>query len=167
MAYCPNCAAVLDPTQKFCARCGQPSAVFSPTPPPMQAPVAAVSDRPSSVKIGTGLVVAAMLIGLLSYIRIVFNPSLYARLGFDFWLRVFGILGIEILFIICVWKRHGWARIGLALMLIWAIYNLTTTFIRYGSHDSISYAFPLFLELVRIAGLVFLFKPESNAWYKR
>lgn len=133
----------------------------------MQVPIAVAGDRPSSVKVGTGLVVAAMVIGFLSYFRFFFNPSLYGRLPLGYFLRVFGILGIEIVLIICVWKRQAWARIGLALMILWAIYNLTTTFIRYGSRDPISYAFPLFLELMRVAGLVFLFKPESNAWYKR
>ena len=164
MAYCPNCAAVLDPTQKFCARCGQPSTIFVSTAPPLQA---AAEGRPSSVKIGTGLALLAMVIGLFSYYRLVLNPTMYSRLPFSFFLRFFGFLGVDIVLIICLWKRQAWARIGLALIIAWAIYNLTTGFIRYGSRDPISYAFPHFLELLRIAGLVFLFKPESNAWYKR
>jgi hypothetical protein len=165
MAYCPNCAAVLDPTQKFCARCGQPSTIFVPTAPLTAAPVA--GDRPSSVKIGTGLVLLALVIGLLSFFRIFLSPSVFSRLGFSFWLQFFGIRGIEAVLIICVWKRQGWARIALVAMLVWAIYNLIERFIYYGARDPISYAFPVFLELIRIAALVFLFKPESNAWYKR
>ena len=59
MAYCPHCAAVLDPNLAMCASCGQ---LVNAAPPPVP-PV--VDTRPDSVRLAVILLLISWAIPLL------------------------------------------------------------------------------------------------------
>ena len=157
--YCSYCAGVLDPTQPYCPKCGRPV----PT-----AAAAATNERPSSVNLAALLLALALGISLLSTAGIFFTPSLISRLPAMFYATTIGFLILEIVLLICIWQRQGWARIALALVLVWGIGNLMMSMLRMGA----SYPFwtlltPILVDGLRVGAVYLLFRPASNAWYRK
>jgi hypothetical protein len=74
-----------------------------------------------------------------------------------------------IVLMICVWQRQAWARIAIALLLFWGITNLMTTGLRMGGSmaSAASLAFPLLIAIMRACAVYLLFRPDSNAWFKK
>ena len=169
MAYCPNCAAVLDPAQRFCSRCGMASA----TPPPATAPAAApalpysVDRRPSSVTTAAVLLLissaisAAMVVNLIFNYRRAVTPELLTRtFGFDI---------LWILFVIGLWQRQNWARFAVLVLIVWGVGNLAYNMIRVMSsgYGIAAFAVPILLAAIHVAAAVLIFNSASNAWFKR
>lgn len=72
MAYCSYCAAALDPALTMCTRCDRAVAAE-----PAPVPVSVMNRIPSSVQLGTGLLVASLVISLFSLVGL-FLPYLGA-----------------------------------------------------------------------------------------
>jgi hypothetical protein len=164
MAYCPNCAAVLDPAQKFCSRCGQPSPAFAPAP---AQPVTGGDERPSSVIAGIVLLAISFAISIMSVANILIS---YPRAATPMFLtRSFGFDILWILFTIGLWQRQGWARFAILLLTLWSAGNLLYGVIRVASSGAAIYGFalPLGIAALHVGALVLLFRPDSNAWFKR
>ena len=164
--YCSYCAGVLDPSQTVCPKCGRPVPVSAPAATPIAA--ASPNERPSSVSLAALLLVIALGISLLSTASILVNPSLISRLPASFYARTIGFLVLEIVLLVCIWQRQSWARIGLALVVVWGIGNLMMSMLRMGA----SYPFwnlfvPILLDGMRVWAVYLLFRPASNAWYRK
>jgi len=157
--YCSYCAGVLDPSQAVCPKCGRPAPV---------AAVAAPDERPSSVRLAALLLVIALGISLLSTTSLLLNPGLIGRLPAWFYARTIGFLVLEIVLLVCIWQRQGWARIGLALVLVWGIGSLMMSMLRMGaSYPFVNLFVPILVDGLRIGAVYLLFKPASNAWYRK
>jgi hypothetical protein len=169
--YCSYCAGVLDPSQAVCPKCGravEAAPVAVPVAVPMIAAAAPAGERPSSVRLAALLLLIALGISMLSVAGYVLRPGVYSRLPASYIARTIGFLGLEIVLLVCIWQRQAWARIGLALALVWAIGNLSITILRIGG--SVAFA-STFLVSILVAGLrvwalYLLFRPESNGWYR-
>ena len=156
--YCSYCAGVLDPSQSVCAKCGRP----------VPAATAPANERPSSVSLAALLLVIALGFSMLSTASIFLTPSLISRLPASFYARTIGFLVLEIVFLVCIWQRQAWARVGLVLVLVWGIGNLMMSMLRIGaSFAFVSLAVPILVDGLRLAALSLLFRPASNAWYRK
>jgi len=135
----------------------------APPSVPIAAPV--VDERPSSVKTAVVLLVVALAIGLLADLALLST----SRLPSTFFLRALMYLALDVALIVGVWKRQAWARIVLAVLLIWVIGNLSVTLIRYAG--SLSFAWSLgvtvLCEVLRAIAIFLLFRADSNAWFKK
>jgi hypothetical protein len=140
-----------------------PAPVVVPASVPMTATV--VDQRPSNVKIAVGLLVVALGIGLLGDLALLST----SRLPSTFFLRAVMYIALDVALIAGVWKRQAWARIVLAVLLIWVIGNLSVSLIRYGG--SLSFAWSLgvtvLCEVLRAIAIFLLFRADSNAWFKK
>jgi hypothetical protein len=165
MAYCSYCAAVLDPGQPVCARCGRPAAVAAATP---SAPAVA-EKRPSSVRLATILLLIAWGANFLSLAGFLVNPSVFTRMSVLVPLRMVGLSLLWMVLPICIWARQNWARFAVVVFLVWAIGNLAFTIYRYAGSSTIALtlAMPLLTDALRVWAAVLLFKPESTAWFKK
>lgn len=163
MAYCSYCAAVLDPGQQVCARCGRPSAV-APIPPP-----AALPARPSSVRLAAIFLLISWAVSLLTLISIFVAHTLATRLPALFLLRSVGLWILWIVLIIAIWQRHNWARIGALLLFLWSIGTLVFSVLNLGGSGTLalSLAFPLLVNALRACAVYLLFKPETNLWFQK
>jgi hypothetical protein len=154
--YCSYCAAVLEPNQQICARCGRPTAV---------PPAALVADaRPSSVTAAIMLLLIAWVIGLFSFAAILF------RIGMRFSFiqsAFFSILWIAL--IIALWQRQSWARIAVVVLIAWNVANLTMTFIRIAGMNASMWGLSIVVgeSIMRVAAAILLFGPPSNAWFRK
>src|SRR6202035_1105843 len=98
--YCSYCAAVLEPNQQLCPRCGRPTG--TPTG----------DARPSAVSAGIMLLGVSWVIGLLSL-----APSLF-RIGLRFsFLQTIFFTFVWLALIVALWQRQGWARIAVVLLI--------------------------------------------------
>jgi hypothetical protein len=160
MAYCSYCAAVLDPTQNVCSRCGRPLPTAAP---------AVVEGRPSSVRLAGILLLISCVISLLSLAGTLLTSGMVFRMPAQFLVRpiAFGILWIVLT--ILVWQRQGWARIAILLILAWSIANLLISMLRIGGALTLAFslAFALLVDALRAGAAYLLFKPDSNTWYKK
>jgi hypothetical protein len=159
MAYCSYCAAVLDPGLTICARCGHGAPV---APTPIAVPVV-VAARPSAVTVASALLLISCLISLLSVATIFIRPS---RIPSLFLARTIGLWLLWVGLTILVWQRQGWARIAILLLLAWSLANLMLTTLRF-SVAVFALAMPFLMDALRIGAAFLLFKPESNAWFKK
>jgi hypothetical protein len=165
MAYCPNCAAVFDPTQKFCARCGQATSA-APIPPAVPIPAAIpimVDARPSAVTVASALLLISCLVSLTSLASILIMPS---RIPGIFLARSIGLWILWVVLTILVWQRQSWARIAILLLLAWSLVNLMLTGLRF-SAAIFALLVPLLIDALRIGAAILLFKQESNTWFKK
>lgn len=159
--YCSYCAAVLDPTQPVCARCGRPvPAASAPSP-------AVVKGIPSSVRLAGILLLVSIAIGVLSMLNMILaHPGIGAigisALGFVVWI-------LNILCVIFLWKRQNWARILVVVLIVWSVGNLALSLLRLGGLGILNWSFtvPLAIDALRLCAIYLLFRPESNAWFKQ
>jgi hypothetical protein len=168
--YCSYCAGVLDPSQAVCPKCGRPvPAATAPVAVPIIATAAPTGERPSIVRVAALLLLIALGMSMLSVAGYMLRPGVFSRLPASYFARSIGFQVLEIVLLVCIWQRQAWARIGLALALVWAIGNLLITILRVGG--SVAFA-STFLVSILVAGLrvwalYLLFKPESNRWYRK
>jgi len=161
MAYCSFCAAVLDPGTTICARCGHAAPV---APIPVAAPPIAVVDaRPSAVTLASVLLLVSCLISLTSLASILIMPS---RIPALFVARTIGLWILWVVLTILVWQRQSWARFAILLLLAWSLVNLMLTGLRF-TVAIFALIVPLLIDVLRIGAAVLLFKPDSNAWFKK
>jgi hypothetical protein len=69
-----------------------------------------------------------------------------------------------------LWRGRAWARIATLLLVVWFFGNLAFSLFRVaGSGAAISgtFAIPVVTSVLRVAALILLFMPESNAWFAR
>jgi len=111
------------------------------------------------------LLLITWVISLLSFSGTLLSVGLTSRLPTFFLLRSFGLLLLWIVLIGCVWKRQGWARIGILLLLIWGVANLLMRMQHVVAGSAI--VIPVVLDVMRAYAVFVLFKPESNAWFGR
>ncbi len=156
--YCSYCAATLETGQAMCPRCGRETGAV------------AGEERPGSVRVAALLLLIAWGIGLLSLSGLFVQPGLIARLPAYFFARTIALAILWIVLTILIWNRQGWARIGMALVLVWGIGNLT---VQPAPHSigsvaiAISLAVPVVVDGLRICAVYLLTKPESNQWYRK
>jgi hypothetical protein len=157
MAYCSYCAAVLDANQPMCLRCGQPA----PGPVPTM-----VNARPSAVRLACVLLLVSCLISFASVASIFLAPKIMSRMPALFLARSIGLWVLWVVLTILVWQRQAWARIAILLLLAWSLGNLVLTSLRF-SVAVFALAIPFLIDALRIGAAFLLFKPESNAWFKK
>jgi|ERR1700722_4836241 hypothetical protein len=164
--YCPNCAAVLDPSQKFCSRCGQPSGV-EPGVAPTPAPFTASEKCPSSVQIAIILLSITCAISLVSTANIFLVH--HAAASPVFLTRSIGLTLLLILLVIALWQRQGWARIAILVLIVWGLGTLMFSVIRFAASSIAvwTFAIPLAIAAMRLGAVYLMFRPESNAWFKK
>lgn len=83
-----------------------------------------------------------------------------------FLVRSIGFLVLWIVLTTLVWQRQTWARIAIVLLVAWSLGNLMLT----GLHVSLAVfalAVPLLIDTMRIVAALLLFRPQSNAWFKK
>jgi hypothetical protein len=163
MAYCSYCAAVLDPNVTICARCGHATAA---APMPAAVVPVAVVARPSAVTVASVLLLISCLISLMSLASIFVMPNMLSRMPAILLGRTIGLWILWIVLTILVWQRQAWARIAILLLLAWSLMNLMLTGLRF-STAIFALVVPLLIDALRIAAAFLLFKPESNAWFKK
>ncbi len=165
MAYCPNCAAVLDPAQKFCSRCGQPSGVAPIAVTP--AVPAANGTFPTSVRMAIVILLICCAISifsvanfLLKYHRFSTSQYLVRSIGFDV---------LWIMFVIGLWQRQNWARFAVLALVAWGVGNLAFSMIRLSSSSLaiFTFALPILVAVLHVLAGYLLFRPDSNAWFKK
>jgi len=153
MAYCPNCAAVLDPSQKFCSLCGQPSAATPLAP----------QRCPSSVQIAIVLLLITCAISLVSIANLLLtHPTAASPI---FLTRSIGLTTLMILLVIALWQRQGWARIAILVLIVWGLGTLIFSMIRVPALWTL--AIPIATAALRLCAVYLFFRPESNAWFKK
>ena len=154
--YCSYCAGVLDPGQTICPRCGRQAGA-----------TALVNERPSSVRLAAILLLIAWGLGLLSFGILFQSASLTSRLPAFYFLRTAGFSVLGFMLIVCIWMRQAWARIGMVLFAGWGILNLLITIQRIPGSAMAGLAMPLLVAALRLGGIYFLFRPDSNAWFRK
>jgi hypothetical protein len=157
MAYCSHCAAVLETGKSACARCGREV---------LDAALAQItfSAPPTSVRTAVGLLLISWIIPLLLLIR---DSITYGgHIGIMAQTAVFSLLWI--VFILFLWQRQGWARIAIVALVVFAVGNIALSTLRIGSALlGWRWALALGEDFLRICAVYFLFRPESNAWFKK
>ena len=125
--FCPHCATPLDPAQQFCPTCGRAASAQSPPVPQPSAPAAAA--RPDSVRQAATLLFVSVGLSILgtlySFLFVGFNRLLSAP---TFLLTPF-LLILWVVFTICVLQRQNWARIGIAILMLWSATLVLNTFL--------------------------------------
>jgi hypothetical protein len=162
MAFCSYCAAALDPALAMCAQCGRVSEPLPVAAAPSQA-------RPFSVTQAGVLLLAAFVISVLSFGRLLTTPSIISRLGPVYWIRTIGFWIAWIVALSFFWQRQNWARIAIALLVVWHVGNLGWILMRNLGLGTVSFSFAiaLLIAVARLAALVLMFTPDSNAWFKK
>jgi zinc-ribbon domain len=160
MAYCPNCAAVLDPSQKFCSRCGQASAA-------LHAPAQTLSprQRPPSLQISVALLLISCAISLASVANLFLT---FRRAASPIFLtRSVGLTILMILLVIGLWQRQGWVRIAILALIVWGLGTLIFSMIRVAASGVApwTFAIPIAIDALRLCAVYMFFRPESNAWF--
>jgi hypothetical protein len=145
---------------------------MAPAPTAVASPptiVASTGAPPPSVKTAVLLLVVSIGISLLASAALMVRLGVQSYLSAPFFLRLLFFLALDVTFAVGVWKRQGWARILVAVLLLWAVGNLSVSLIRYaGSAANVSnFAFPVIGEVLRLIAVVLLFRAESNAWFKK
>jgi hypothetical protein len=70
--------------------------------------------------------------------------------------------------LVCIWQRQAWARIALILVLVWGIGNLMMGMLRIGaSYPFMNLFVPILVDGLRVGAVYLLFRPASNAWYRK
>jgi hypothetical protein len=164
MAYCPNCAAVLDPAQKFCSRCGQSSSV---APIAVAPAIPATSDAsPTSVRLAIVILTISLAISIFSvanfflkYHRAATSQYLVRSIGFDV---------LWILFMIGLWQRQSWARFGVLALTAWGLGSMAISMMRIASSLALfAFAVPILVAALHLFAAYLVFRPESNAWFRK
>ncbi len=135
-------------------------------PVPAQ-PIVVADQRPSSVTIGIVLLVLCCLVSIFSIVSILYN---YPRAATpEFLTRSVGLDVLWILLIIGLWQRQGWARFAILALSIWSLGTLLYSIIRVTSSGGAIFAFaiPMAITAMHFGALFLLFRPDSNAWFKR
>lgn len=168
MAYCPNCAAVLDPNLKFCSRCGQASGVAAVAPPPVSVPPSVGEESPGSVKIAIAILVITLAVSVLS---VAYYLVRYSRYATPLYLtEVFGFNILWILFLIGLWLRQNWARFAVLALVVWGAGQLFFNFVRLSTLSNFrifAFAMPIGIAALHIIAVVLVFQSASNAWFKK
>jgi hypothetical protein len=162
MAYCSYCAAVLDPSQATCARCGRPAAT---APAPV---TAVVSARPGSVRLAGVLILISLAISILTLATTLLLHG--GIMGTLFW-RLIPTVGLWVVWIVLVlllWQRQSWVRIAILLLIAWNIGNLLITILRVGGSFTASWSFgaAIAMDGMRLYAAYLTFRPESTAWFR-
>jgi hypothetical protein len=158
MAYCPHCAAVLDPNLAMCAQCGQ---LVNAAPPPAPA---VLDARPESVRLAIILLLISWAMPLLLLAR---AATIYGfRFGIMAQSLAVAVVGIAL--IAFLWQRQNWARIAVLVLILWVVGNLAMNMLRLvGAHITWGWAPSIATGILRICAAYLLFRPESNAWFKK
>jgi hypothetical protein len=158
MAYCPHCAAVLDPNLAMCASCGQ---LVNDAPPP---PPAVVAAQPQSVRLAIILLLISWAIPLFLLARAVMTYGF--RFGIMAQSLAVAVVGIAL--IAFLWQRQNWARIAMLVLILWVVGNLAANMLRLaGAHMTWGWAPSIATGILRICAAYLLLRPESNAWFKK
>jgi hypothetical protein len=102
----------------------------------------------------------------MSLASIFVMPNMLSRMPAILLGRTIGLWILWIVLTILVWQRQAWARIAILLLLAWSLMNLMLTGLRF-STAIFALVVPLLIDALRIAAAFLLFKPESNAWFKK
>ncbi len=150
--YCSYCAAVLEPNQALCPRCGRSTG--TPT----------ADARPPTVLAAVLLLLISWIVGLMSFAAILFRIGL----RFSFIQTIFFSI-VWLALIVALWQRQGWARIAVVLLIAWSLVNLAITFIRITGINGPMWGMSIAAgeNILRIVAVVLLFGPQSNAWFKK
>jgi hypothetical protein len=165
MAYCSYCAAVLDPAQPACSRCGNATGAVV-TAPQIVTPIVASEQRPSSIRIAVVLLLISAAIGILSIANVFLRY--HAVVSPFLLMRTIGLTTLMILLMIALWQRQSWARIVIALLIAWGVGGLILSIIRFPAFGARwTFAISIAIDAVRLFAVYLMFKPESNAWFKK
>ena len=165
--FCPTCAAPLDPTEKFCSRCGQPAPTGSISVPVAQSVPTPAVGRPASVRLAGNLLFAAIAI---SFLGTVYAWTMVARSRMPMvgtFVPSALILVIWVVVILQMLQGKNWARFAVIVGIAWSAFVVLTTlrFLRYGMQFGtlglswISFGMRLY------AGYL-LFRPDSKGWFR-
>ena len=83
-------------------------------------------------------------------------------------LQTLGFVVLWFVIIAFLLRGQAWARIATLLMIVWFFGNLALSLFRVagsGSAINLSFAIPVAASVLRVAALILLFGPESNAWF--
>lgn len=76
------------------------------------------------------------------------------------------LLILWVVFTICALQRQNWARIGIAILMLWSATLVMSTFLILSHGGRLaSLALPWIGFFVRLAACYLLFTPASNAWF--
>jgi hypothetical protein len=163
MAYCSYCAAVLDVNQTVCPHCGRSNAV-APAPASV-----VINERPSSVRLAAILFLIALGVGLLSIANVAMRSNGAILESLAFLIPTVGIWFLWIVLVLFLWQRQGWARIVILLLLAWNVVNLLLSILRIAASGTAVWGFAIALAAaaLRVYAAYLMFRPESNAWFKK
>lgn len=73
-----------------------------------------------------------------------------------------------IVFILFLWQRQSWARIAIVVLIAFVVLNLSFSILRYGG-AIYGWRWTILIaeEIMRVCAAYLLFRPESNAWFKK
>jgi hypothetical protein len=112
------------------------------------------------------LLAVALAISLLYSARYFLDPRLH--LSAIYWGQTGAFLIVWIVLLILFWQRQGWTRIGIALLILWNVGNLAFTLLRISAlRLSAAYTAIVLIGALRLVAGYMMFKPESNAWFKK
>jgi hypothetical protein len=164
MAYCSDCAAVLDPNLAMCPRCGRPVPI---APPPVPA---TLTERPRSVSLAGILYLVSTVLGVLVFAMIFasFHTTVSSSISPFLMIRSLGLAALGVVLVLCIWQRQNWARMVLLLFVAWNVGNLVVSLLLLRANPlAWSFDFAIGEAILRVFAAYLLFKPESNAWFKK
>jgi len=122
---------------------------------------------PASVRIAIALFLISCAISIVSVVNIVLT---YPRAATpQFLTRSIGFDILWILFVVGLWQRQNWARFALLVFIAWGLGTLALNIMRVASSSGAVFAFaiPLSMAALRLVAAYLMFRPDSNAWFKR
>lgn len=97
---------------------------------------------------------------VLKYHRAGTSQYLVRSIGFDV---------LWILFVVGLWQRQNWARFAVLVLVAWGLGNLALSMIRLSSSTFAVFAFaiPIVVAGLHLLAAYLIFRPDSNAWFKK
>jgi hypothetical protein len=128
-----------------------------------------VSERPPSVRWAGILLLISCAVSLLSLVNVSMRSHGAVLQSLAFLIPTVAILVVWIALVACIWQRQGWARFAILLLLAWNILNMILSLLRIAASGRAVWGFAvaLALSVLRMYAVYLLFKPESNAWFKK
>jgi hypothetical protein len=127
----------------------------------------ALAPRPDSIRQGVGLVGGSIAVAIVSTILSLARAGSNSTALIASFLFGFVVMFLWIVFTILAYQGKSWARIGMAVLLIFSVTLVfsTVTFLQRG-FPMTALALPWMSFLLRLAGVYMLFTPQSSAWYR-
>ena len=123
-------------------------------------------DTPRDVKLAVALFVAALIVGILDFasqrvgVTSVQSEALSSPVSL--------VLGIVIAagFLALIMTRQNWGRILFAGLTVLGLLLTIPVIVDELGADPLGAGFSLLQVALQVAGLIFLFRPNSNAWFR-